>query len=90
VPRFNITFTDPVPRNGTVQGRISIDDFTTWPLYREGDRVHVQNTLVFLDQLPEPFDPAQPWRSTAPREVISDDGKPISEWTTSVGALGGF
>jgi len=51
-----------------------------WPLYREGERVHVQSSLLFLDQLPRRFDPHAPWDSVGPRETIDEDGAEISEW----------
>src|SRR5262245_60787093 len=38
-----------------------------WPLYREGDDVYAQNRLLFMDQLPNGFDPAAPWESVTER-----------------------
>lgn len=55
-----------------------------WPLYRKSDTVFVQNAVLFLDELPEPFDASHPWLSVRPRAVRDEDGNRISEWTTSM------
>lgn len=55
-----------------------------WPLYRDGDVVHVQNQLIFLDQVGHDFDPSEPWNSVSPRAIADDEGEAISEWTVSV------
>ncbi|MBV9025512.1 MAG: hypothetical protein JO362_17370 [Streptomycetaceae bacterium] len=57
---------------------------TTWPLYRIGDQVYVHNQIVFRDELDQPYDEAKPWLSVGPRETVSDDGRPISEWIVSL------
>jgi hypothetical protein len=62
---------------------------TTWPLYRSGDEVYVQNHLIFLDELLHEFDPATPWESSAPRSV-GEDGHEISEWQLQVTDLREF
>ncbi|WP_405135709.1 hypothetical protein [Nocardia sp. NBC_01388] len=61
-----------------------------WPLYRDGDVVHVQNQLIFLDQLGHEFDPLEPWNSVAPRTTADEDGEVISEWTVSIKDIEGF
>jgi hypothetical protein len=63
---------------------------TTWPVYRVGDDVYVQNQLLFLDELDQPFDPSQPWASTPARTVQDEDGRPISEWRLDLSALRDF
>lgn len=56
-----------------------------WPLYRAGETVFVRNSLIFFDELAEPFDPAQPWASISTvREESDEDGHRISEWTTEM------
>jgi len=55
-----------------------------WPLYRDGDRVFVQNHVLFLKQLGTPFSAERPWTSVRDRETISGDRQRISEWTTTV------
>ncbi|MEV5753893.1 hypothetical protein AB0L00_39275 [Actinoallomurus sp. NPDC052308] len=57
--------------------------FTVWPLYRSGDRVFVQNHLVFVDELDRNFDPSVPWEYIAPRATVDEDGDLISEWEIS-------
>jgi hypothetical protein len=61
-----------------------------WPLYREGDVVYVQNSIVFLDGLDEPFDPQEPWRYVQPHSSVDEDGNRISEWVTSASAVRRF
>jgi CdiI N-terminal domain len=61
-----------------------------WPLYRQGADVFVQNSLLFLDQLPREFDPGAPWQSVAPRSVVDEDGEPISEWRISLDDIRAF
>ena len=55
-----------------------------WPLYREGEIVHVHSGILFFDQLDQSFDPRNPYRSVPPRQQISDDGERISSWQTTV------
>ncbi|MBV9025015.1 MAG: hypothetical protein JO362_14775 [Streptomycetaceae bacterium] len=57
---------------------------TIWPLYRIGNQVHVQNELLFPEDLDKPFNASEPWLSVGPRETVSDDGRPISEWVVSL------
>jgi hypothetical protein len=61
-----------------------------WPLYRAGETVFVQNSIIFLEELTEPFDAAAPWKSVRPRETVNEDGLPISEWCTTMMALRRF
>jgi hypothetical protein len=62
----------------------------TWPLYREGVSVYVQNRFLFLDQLTREFNPKAPWESIDPREVVSEDGQPISEWQVGLADIRDF
>ncbi|MGK9460652.1 hypothetical protein ACSLFT_11535 [Streptomyces sp. G6] len=61
-----------------------------WPLYRSGGIVHVQNSIIFLDELAEEFEPEEPWRFVGPRATIDEDGQEISEWRTTVPAVERF
>lgn len=61
-----------------------------WPLYRDGDSVLVQNSILFLDDLPERFNPERPFRSVPVRTTVSEDGDPISEWRVSVADVEAF
>ena len=58
-----------------------------WPLYRSGEDVYVQNSVVFLDELDSRFDPEEPWHFMRPRCAIDDDGNRISEWSTGMTEL---
>ncbi|MFF7973306.1 hypothetical protein [Streptomyces sp. NPDC007905] len=55
-----------------------------WPLYRYGDVVYVQNSIIFLEGLSEDFTPEEPWRFVEPRSTVDEDGHKISEWHTTI------
>ena len=61
-----------------------------WPMYREGEDVYIQNTIIFLDEIEGDFDPATPWSYVGPRQGIDEDGNKISEWITSFDSLREF
>jgi hypothetical protein len=61
-----------------------------WPMYAIGDSIHLQNQILFLNDLGEPFDEAEPYRFVRERETISEDGQPISEWTVSLSDIETF
>ncbi|GHJ01090.1 hypothetical protein TPA0906_29550 [Streptomyces olivaceus] len=61
-----------------------------WPVYRSGNMVHVQNAIIFLDELEEQFVPAEPWRFVCPRRTVDDDGREISEWQTTISEVENF
>jgi hypothetical protein len=61
-----------------------------WPMYREGENVYIQNTIIFLDEIEGDFDPATPWSYVGPRQGIDEDGNKISEWITSFDSLREF
>jgi hypothetical protein len=53
----------------------------TWPMYRVGYDVYVQNRYLFLEDLDDEFNPDAPWESVEPRSTIDEDGQKISEWS---------
>lgn len=61
-----------------------------WPMYRDGNDVYVQNSIIFLDQLDEPFDVWEPWRYVEARQSVDEDGNRISQWATSVSEVRRF
>ncbi|MEU3249920.1 hypothetical protein [Streptomyces sp. NPDC006997] len=61
-----------------------------WPLYRRGEDVIIQNSIIFLDELERDFDPLEPWSSVRSRLTVDEDGNSISEWRTSVSAVREF
>jgi hypothetical protein len=60
------------------------------PMYREGEDIYIQEAIIFLDEIKEPFDPATPWRYVGARQIIDEDGNKISEWVTSMDSLREF
>jgi CdiI N-terminal domain len=61
-----------------------------WTLYREGDDVHIQDALIFLDEGPGEFDPTSPWEFVDPvRSVVDEDGK-IAEWHVTLDEIREF
>ncbi|MBV9110201.1 MAG: hypothetical protein JO306_12395 [Gemmatimonadetes bacterium] len=61
-----------------------------WTMYRQGALIQVQNHICFFDQLPEPFDLADPYRSVPPHRRVGEDGEAISEWTVTVAEVESF
>jgi hypothetical protein len=61
-----------------------------WPLYREGDIVHVRNELVLYSQMKVPFSIVEPWFSIRERKILTDEGSPISEWDTNLPSIREF
>jgi hypothetical protein len=61
-----------------------------WPLYAVGDSIHVQNHVLFLNDLVEPFDEAELYRFVRERETVSEDGQAISEWTVALSVIETF
>ncbi|MFY1678346.1 hypothetical protein [Streptomyces sp. WMMC905] len=74
------SITDPVASNF----------ISCWPIYRDGDAIQVQNSLIILDDLDEPFDPQEPWRHVGPHREIDEDGNRISQWVTSMSKVRQF
>jgi hypothetical protein len=64
--------------------------FMWWPLYREGEIVHVRNELVPYSQLNKPFSVEAPWTSVRERKIATDEGLEISEWNTSIQSIQKF
>lgn len=61
-----------------------------WPMYRERDLVIFHNQMLLLSSLERPFRLAEHSASVSPRESISEDGDPISEWVVPVADLARF
>jgi hypothetical protein len=62
----------------------------TWPLYRVGDTVFVQNHIVFLDELETPLDPTRPWLAIKPRRTHDEEDQRISDWSVPLAAVRRF
>ena len=55
-----------------------------WVMYLIGDSVHIQNHVLFLDELEQPFDEFNLYRFIPKRETHTEEGEPISEWVIKV------
>jgi hypothetical protein len=61
-----------------------------WPIYRDGEDVYVQSSIIFLDGLEEQFNPQEPWRYVEVRSLVDEDGNQISEWSTTISQVRWF
>ncbi|WNJ95662.1 hypothetical protein RND59_00630 [Vibrio ruber] len=59
-----------------------------WIIYRVGNDVYIQNYVLFVDELKEPFDENNFIRYVPERETITEDGAPISEWKVNIDDIG--
>lgn len=63
---------------------------TCWPVYRDGEDVYFQNSIIILDELDVKFDTGKPWASIGPRCVFDEDGNKVSEWAANMSDLRDF
>jgi hypothetical protein len=56
-----------------------------WPMWREGTTVYVQERLLFTEALAAPFNPRQAWAVVGERTIVSEEGRPMSEWVVPLG-----
>lgn len=77
---FIASITDPASSNFIM----------TWPCYRIGEQIVFQQCIIFLDELPEPFDILTAHRYLPRRETETEEGETVSEWTTSALCLQQF
>jgi CdiI N-terminal domain len=61
-----------------------------WVMYREDDTVTFQEQICLLADLGAGFDPERAECAARPRQHTSEDGEPISEWTTTLHAIRAF
>ncbi|MES9524792.1 hypothetical protein [Streptomyces capoamus] len=61
-----------------------------WPLYRSGETVYIQNSIIFLEDHAEDFNPAEPWRYVRPRSTVDEEGHEISQWQTTISQIRRF
>ncbi|MDN5385716.1 hypothetical protein QEP66_27245 [Streptomyces sp. LB8] len=61
-----------------------------WPIYRRGEEVFVQNSLIFLDEICGQFNVEEPWLHIGPRCTVNEDGARISEWKTDISEVRRF
>lgn len=65
------------------------DPMQAWVLYREGSVVHIQQHLLVPGWEGE-LDAKGSVVRPPPRETLTEDGDPISEWRTSIDAIRAF
>lgn len=61
-----------------------------WVLYPEGDTVHIQNHVLFLNELDTTFSLDNLYDYVSPREILSEDGNKLSEWSIGTEAIREF
>lgn len=61
-----------------------------WPMYRIEDQVFIQNHILFLNELLEPFNESDPCQSVRERRTVDEDGNRISEWSVSIDDIASF
>lgn len=64
--------------------------FITWPIYRDGDTVYVQNRIIFLEEIEGDFEIEKLSEYVGDRMTIDEDGKKISEWKTDIASIKEF
>ena len=55
-----------------------------WVMYLIGENVHIQNHVLFLDELKQPFDEHDIYKFIPARETHTEEGEPISEWVVNL------
>jgi hypothetical protein len=55
-----------------------------WVIYLIGNNVHVQNHVLFLEDLDERFDENEPYKFIPEREIQTEEGEQISEWIIDI------
>lgn len=58
-----------------------------WPLYRERDKIYIQNRILFMKDIKEKFDIKKIGEYVSPHIRFNNDGDKISEWKISVDDL---
>lgn len=58
-----------------------------WNLYRDKCAVHVQNSLLILDDIQGALNPSDPYSHIPERRLKNEYGQKISEWSTTLDAI---
>lgn len=77
---FITSITDPVTANFIFW----------WIAYRSRARIYLQQQVLFMQELHQPFDPHTPSLYIAPRSKVDEEGNKISEWEISMDDIRGF
>ena len=51
-----------------------------WPMYSVGAFVHVQNHILLMAELQEPFDEIDLYKHISDRSTVGEEGEQVSEW----------
>jgi hypothetical protein len=61
-----------------------------WTMYRVKDMLYVQNSLLIFSEINKPFDLSNPFRYIPKRRKVTEEGRPVSEWSVPFNALEDF
>ncbi|MFZ0952440.1 MAG: hypothetical protein WAN17_09250 [Candidatus Sulfotelmatobacter sp.] len=61
-----------------------------WPMYVVGEKVFLQNHLLFYDQLPRPFSVKNALSFLRDRHTTNQEGETISEWSVGLSEVEAF
>lgn len=68
----------------TMYDPITANFIFCWVMYLVGNDVFIQNHVLFMEDLKEPFDERKFAMYVPDRETVNEDGDAISEWRVSV------
>ncbi|WP_137169734.1 hypothetical protein [Marinomonas sp. FW-1] len=63
---------------------INANFIVIWPLYLIEEDVFIQNRILFMEDLKEPFNESKMSAYIDDRETVNEDGEAISEWKVSI------
>jgi hypothetical protein len=55
-----------------------------WPIYRVEDTIYFREQILFFDRLEEPFSIERAFSFVKDREITSENGNKISEWSVTL------
>jgi hypothetical protein len=58
-----------------------------WVMYLIGDDVHIQNHVLFLDELERSFDENDLYSFIPERETQNEEGESVSEWVVGLSSI---
>lgn len=61
-----------------------------WVVFLEGDQAYIQNGVIFLDEISEPFEPRKINSYVSAREEVNEDGQVISQWKVNLLSIKDF
>ena len=74
----------------SVRDPATVEHLQWWPVWREGERLYVQEHLLMLKQLEPPFNLSDPFVHIHERQQISEGGHRISEWRLRLADMAEF